>query len=218
MPWLTPDSAIETSPTCRKLAIPENYSHVVYGALLELTYLWNWEKHGSDTEQEAVNLMVDMLAKWEDLCMPIGAIIPAVTAQTPAGYLVCDGTEYDEADYPELYDAIDTYFHTGPDTFKIPDLRGRVLVGYSSGGPLSDRDIGDTGGAETHTLSIAEMPAHTHTIHTHAIGLDIEAAGVPDLSSSPPLPSELTSSSGGDGSHENMPPFGVAHWLIRALP
>lgn len=218
MPWLTPPASPSILAACRRLSIPEDYMPAVHGALLALTVEANWEEHGVDTPSEAAGKMQDMLDDWEGGCMPVGMIVPAVTASVPDGYLVCDGTEYDEVDYPELYDAIDAFYHTGPDTFKVPDFRGRLCVGYSSGGPLSDRDIGDTGGTETHTLSLAEMPAHTHTIHTHFTGLDVESAGVPDLSSSPPLPSELTSSAGGDGAHQNMPPFGVAYWLIKALP
>lgn len=217
MPWLTPDENIDTIADCRSLAIPANYSHAVYGALKQLTQLWNWEEHGDDTAAEAVEKMASMLDGWEDGCMFTGVIVAGATDGVPAGWLLCDGAEYDRVDWPILYAALDPRFIIDADTFEVPDMRGRSIVGV---GRLTDGELytpAEMGGEEYHQLTVAEMPAHTHTIHTHGVGLDIEGAGVPDLSSSPPLPSEPTSSAGSDTEHENRMPYFAAGWMIKAL-
>ena len=46
--------------------------------------------------------------------------------------------------------------------FNLPDMRGRVALGYGSGIGLTVRNMGDDGGEETHTLTTAEMPTHNH--------------------------------------------------------
>lgn len=45
---------------------------------------------------------------------------------------------------------------------QTPDLRGRFVLGVGQGAGLSERSIGDRGGAEEHRLTLAEMPRHAH--------------------------------------------------------
>ena len=54
------------------------------------------------------------------------------------------------------------YGGDGRSTFGLPDLRGRAIVGAGQGNGLHNRPLGSTTGHETHTLSVSEMPAHTH--------------------------------------------------------
>jgi len=49
-------------------------------------------------------------------------------------------------------------------TFGLPDVRGRVLLGTGQGVGLVDRIFAESGGAETHVLSIDEMPLHRHGV------------------------------------------------------
>lgn len=81
--------------------------------------------------------------------------------------------------------------------------QGKVLVGYLAGDPDFGTG-GATGGEKTHTLSLAEIPAHTHTVPTHAF-----AGGATDLTTqSGNTPGSLsTSSAGGGGAHNNLQPF-----------
>ena len=58
--------------------------------------------------------------------MPPGIIAPFMGDTAPDGWLLCDGSEYDPADLPELY-AVNPTFHVGE--FRVPDLRGRSPVG-----------------------------------------------------------------------------------------
>jgi microcystin-dependent protein len=55
-----------------------------------------------------------------------------------------------------------TYGGNGTTTFALPDMRGRMAVGQGQGPGLSPYVLGQVGGAESHTLAINEMPAHTH--------------------------------------------------------
>lgn len=207
--WLTPDSTEADGVThCRLLAVPTEYLSAVNGALGMLAQAWNWETYGDVTPAQAAEAMSELIEDYymSEACR-IGTLFHYITDTAPDGALACDGSTYNDGDYPDLAGVIAPAFDNGDGTFTLPDLRGRVLLGAGAGAGLSNRSVGDAGGVETHQLVESEIPSHFHTTHTHAIGLDVESAGVPDLSSSPPLPSEITGSTGGDQPHENMPPF-----------
>lgn len=89
------------------------------------------------------------------------------------GWLLCDGRSLSRTEYSELFEKIGTAFGSSSGTtFNLPDARGRVLGAIGSGSGLTTRSLGDTVGAETHTLTTSEMPSHNHGItdpgHTHS--------------------------------------------------
>lgn len=100
--------------------------------------------------------------------MPAGSIIQTARATAPTGWLLCDGTAVSRTTYSTLYNAIGTTYGSGDGstTFTLPNLQGKIPVGKNAG---TFSVLGATGGAETHTLSVTEMPSHTHTqnAHTH---------------------------------------------------
>lgn len=110
----------------------------------------------------------------------------------PTGWLLCDGTIYNIATYPDLHAVIqNTYGGDNVTTFAVPDMRGNVPVGKDNMGGSAAGNIpsatpeGATGGADTHTLVLAELPSHIHTgttadagSHTHTGTTD--ADGVHD--------------------------------------
>ena len=59
-----------------------------------------------------------------------------------------------------------TYGGDGRTTFGLPDLRGRTPIGAGNGPGLSSIRLGEEGGSETVTLSVNNLPAHTHSIST----------------------------------------------------
>lgn len=93
---------------------------------------------------------------------PIGTIMMYGAERDPEGWMRCDGRLLDRNTYAKLYAVIGlTYGSTAVSNFRIPDIRERTVVGT---GPDSKYDIGNKGGNTTITLSINQMPAHTHPI------------------------------------------------------
>lgn len=93
----------------------------------------------------------------------IGTIVAAATQFRPPYTIPCDGAAYNRVDYPALYDVLDPIYITDADHFVTPDLRRRVPVGVGG-----DYVIGTIIGAESITLTSAQMPSHTHTIAPHS--------------------------------------------------
>jgi microcystin-dependent protein len=87
----------------------------------------------------------------------------------PRGWAQCNGQILPIGQNQALFALIGTYFGgDGTTNFALPDLRGRVAVGQGSGTGLTPRTVGEAFGEETHTLSAAETPAHTHALNTAA--------------------------------------------------
>ncbi|KIM13210.1 MAG: hypothetical protein KU38_00665 [Sulfurovum sp. FS08-3] len=79
----------------------------------------------------------------------------------PRGWALCNGQILQINQYQALYSLIGTtYGGDGHNTFALPDLRGRVGVHQGQG--LNRYVMGQKAGTETHTLSAAQMPSHTH--------------------------------------------------------
>jgi len=79
---------------------------------------------------------------------------------------------------------------------------GRVMVGVHSSGTFDG--LNETGGAETHTLSTAEMPAHTHT---YGKSTTSEAMSIHDITGLRGAATTNTSSTGGGDAHNNIQPY-----------
>lgn len=95
--------------------------------------------------------------------MYMGTIIAWPINFAPRGWMLCQGQILQIAQYSALFSLLGTtYGGDGRTTFALPDLRGRVPVGAGQGSGLSNYQMGQIGGAETVTLTDAQMPAHTH--------------------------------------------------------
>lgn len=135
-------------------------------------------------------------------------------ATPPTRWLVCDGASLDRTTYAELFAVVgETYGSVDASSFNLPDLRGRSPMGTGQGdtaeggGAGTIRALGDLTGAETHTLTIPEMPAHTHG----AARVTDQAEG----GSGDPAPQEGQSdSTGGDQPHNNVHPVAVVNHII----
>lgn len=87
-------------------------------------------------------------------------------SKIPAGYKLCDGTEILINDYPELFDILGVSFGgNGISSFKLPDLRGRFIVGLDTSDPdYNEINSSKKGGSKTATLVEANVPPHKHII------------------------------------------------------
>ena len=84
----------------------------------------------------------------------------------PTGWAFCQGQLLPIAQNQALFSLLGTtYGGDGRTTFALPDLRGRVPVGFGQGPGLSNRVIGEKFGSELVTLNINQMPLHNHTVN-----------------------------------------------------
>jgi len=78
----------------------------------------------------------------------------------PAGWMFCEGQLLPISEYETLFNLIGTtYGGDGESTFGLPDLRGRVPIHFGNGFILAE-----TGGVETVTLTVPQIPNHTHAL------------------------------------------------------
>lgn len=145
----------------------------------------------------------------------IGEIIEYAGESIPGGYLVCDGSAISRTEYSELFDVIGTLYGSGDGstTFNLPDLRGRVVTGLSTTNS-NFNVLGKTGGEETHTLTINEMPSHNHKMYSPASVTVATGSnyGIPDMN----ISTTPTTNTGGGQAHNNLQPYITINYLIRA--
>lgn len=132
----------------------------------------------------------------------------------PKGWAPCNGQLLPINQNQALFSLLGTtYGGDGRVNFALPDLRGRAPIHVGSGHTLGER-----GGEQAHTLSIAELPTHTHVASgTSATGTTPSPAGNVLADSPSQLyadPTQLTSlaagsvtNTGGSQAHLNMQPF-----------
>lgn len=101
----------------------------------------------------------------------IGTILPVAFDYAPAGWHLCDGSVLQINSNQALYSIIGTaYGGNGVSTFALPDLRGRVPVGFNTAAQPLTINRGQAVGAATAsatvsgTLTAANLPAHTHDV------------------------------------------------------
>lgn len=154
----------------------------------------------------------------------VGLIMPVCVATLPEGCLWCDGSTYLRADYPNLYDALDTFYILDADSFFVPDLTERFVLGPGPGHATNT-----TGGSFTHVQAAGELAAHSHSSaphsHTEITALPTPitiGAGVPAPSAIPGAgitgaTSVSISTEGNSDPMDITPPFVALRYVVVAL-
>jgi hypothetical protein len=106
----------------------------------------------------------------------------------PSGWVLCDGNN------------------------STPDLRNRFIVGAGD-----TYAVADTGGEDEHTLTVAEMPAHTHNYEKYPRDGDEcpDNGGPHDIIGDKSGTQTATSSTGGGSAHENRPPYYALCFIMK---
>ncbi len=150
--------------------------------------------------------------------LPIATSIEGYWTTPPAGYLLEDGSAVSRTTYADLFAAIGTTYGAGDGstTFNLPDSRGRVTVNLSSA-DAEFNTIGEKYGEKTHTMSLAELPAHSHEQYVTAnsggtaVRNDYSADAAGGL-----YPQGInTSSTGGGAARNNIQPSIVKEFAIK---
>jgi len=140
----------------------------------------------------------------------------------PAGWMFCEGQLLPISENETLFNLIGTtYGGDGQSTFALPDLRGRLPLHQGNGFTLAE-----TGGAEEITLTVSQIPAHSHAyLGTSSNSNDANAlnnvvsqpsSGFPYINAAPPLamaPGSV-SSTGGSQPHTNFQPYLCVDFII----
>lgn len=153
--------------------------------------------------------------------VPIGTIMPYSGNEEPVNWITCDGRELNRFKYEDLFAIIGTTYGEGDGstTFNIPNLKGKIPVGFDS----EDGDfnaVGKTGGEKTHNLTINEMPAHNHIVNTDGYCTNVSSGSgftVPNANTVGVRANVWTSQTGGNGAHNNMQPYLVQKYIIKAF-
>jgi microcystin-dependent protein len=147
----------------------------------------------------------------------IGSITIYAGNKIPEGYHLCDGSRLSIHKYPDLYKVIGGTcgYNSEKQTFKLPDCRGRVILGSGAGINMTERMAGDTGGSETVQLQDHEIP--THSFATFIRPVNCNTTQKSGISTYDPRIGEGMGleTRGGNKSHENMPPFITFHVIIK---
>lgn len=146
----------------------------------------------------------------------------------PRGWAFCDGQLLAISQNDALFSLLGTiYGGDGQTTFALPDLRSRIPVHAGTGPGLTQRRLGDKGGIEETTLTVNQMPSHTHAANAQSTPGDggnpknrnwAASSGSPVAYANGPTDSDMATgilaNTGGSQSHTNMMPYRCVHFII----
>jgi microcystin-dependent protein len=144
----------------------------------------------------------------------------------PRGWAFCDGSTLAIDQNTALFSLMGTtYGGDGETTFGLPDLRGRVPVHQGQGPGLSQKNLGESSGAENVTLTVQSIPAHNHV---PGVSIDRSTSASPagnvwgawsgqqysDQAANTTVNPASIQLTGGGQPHNNMPPYLGLNFII----
>jgi microcystin-dependent protein len=159
-----------------------------------------------------------------------GIISMYAGSSDPSGWYICDGRSLSRTSFSTLFTAIGTtYGSVDGGSFSIPDLRNQFIVGVGSGYGLNVK-----GGTTSTTMSVDQLPAHSHAVsdpgHGHTIGpyknsnsgtaAETEWGGGNDEGESTGYANNNTtgisiSNTGGGNPIDTRPPYTALNYIIK---
>jgi microcystin-dependent protein len=140
----------------------------------------------------------------------------------PAGWMFCDGRLLPISENETLFQLIGTtYGGDGESTFALPDLQGRLPI-HQSG----DFVLAETGGAETITLTVSQIPAHSHPLLANSgsaadanpqgdlLAEQLAVSAYQSQNPSVPMAAQSISPTGGSQPHDNFQPYLCVSFII----
>ncbi len=145
----------------------------------------------------------------------------------PRGWAFCYGQSVLIGEYSALFALIGTiYGGDGNTTFNLPDLRSRVPIHSGQGAGLSNRTLGEAGGTESVTLTLSQLPNHSHAVGvtsasastgvpSNAVTLGVASIDIHSTqSANVTLHPQTVSNVGSNQAHENRQPFLAMNYVI----
>lgn len=149
----------------------------------------------------------------------VGDIIMGAVDVAPPGFIASDSTILVTTVYAGLFAVIGTTYNVGGEAgnqFRTPWMQGRSPIGIGQGntaeggGAGTNWAIGTRNGAETHTLTTPQIPAHTHSVTQNVLDATLGAGGQAGNNTG-----TTTGSTGGGGSHNNLHPVLALRFWIK---
>jgi microcystin-dependent protein len=156
----------------------------------------------------------------------VGEILLVPYNFAPKGWAECQGQLMTISQNTALFSLLGTtYGGDGKSNFALPDLRGRTPISSGQGPGLSDYFLGQTGGEETVTLTLNQIPAHTHTVIGSANVANVATPGgavwatqsllnIYGSSSDSPMAPGAIGMTGSNLPHDNLSPYLTLNYII----
>ena len=145
----------------------------------------------------------------------------------PNGWMFCEGATLPISENDVLFQLIGTtYGGDGEETFNLPNLASRVPMHMGTGPDGTTYQIGEMAGTEQETLSVQQIPNHTHPLTAsldgantpnptnNVIGTPLTATPFYAATPATPLSAQSVSPAGGSQPHENTQPFLCINFII----
>lgn len=200
----------------RVIRLDDALFYLVAGALQFITDYQRYEPTGALTVEQTREALANML--WDFYTrspMEIGTLVMWAASTVPDQFLLCDGSVKLQSQYPELHGVLGSTWNTGGEpsnSFRLPNLANRFPLG------VSPKSLAALGGEENHQLDDNEMPVHGHGIATkNSTGGNVTAVALSGSGTITTL-NGIVQTAGADVPHNNMPPYVVLNFIIKALP